>query len=412
MVAVFALAGCGDELGPEDLPQPAAIEIVSGNNQIQGRDRTLHEPIVVRAVDASGAAIAGATLVFTPGHGSGVVSVASVVTDSVREASVEWTLGGVVGTQTLSVASADGSADVMVSATARPGDFDIQVVFGTSLTVEQQAAVRAGVERWTRVIVNDLPDVSFRQGYVPANHCSTAGGLRIAPGETVDDVVLAFGIRASGVHGVAAATCHWRSGSGDPTLGLLNTLDSAALSAVVAHYTGHLLGFGWRWGESLLDKPVRYNGNGVDTHFPDPLTVAAFDAAGGRDWAGGTKVPVENYEYLPGPADYHWRGEVLQDECMELPLEPFERQPAPERDHGTVHGRAGLRCRSEHGGSIHSPHRWHIAANHGSGYPSGTGKLYVHRRSGEDLRRTGPSGRHRLQIGVTPDRTFPVILCD
>lgn len=319
----LVLAGCGGELEPEELsePEPAAIEIVSGDNQIQGRGRDLHEPVVVRAVDAAATPMAGMTLSFVPGPGNGSVSAGSTVTDSIGEASVIWRLGETVGVQELTVMSAAGSAQATVNATARESDFDIQIVFAATLTPEQKDAVRAGVERWTQVIVNDLRDISFPQGYAPNNHCSGSRGLTIAPGAVVDDVRLTIDVSESDRLGVYGGLCDWRTDTSEPflvnivlTSSLLNSLDPAALSGLVAHQTGHLLGFGWRWGR-LLRNRVREFGDGADTHFPDALTVAAFDDAGGSVYDEGGKVPVENYEY-PQLGDHHWRGNVFQDELM------------------------------------------------------------------------------------------------
>ena len=80
----------------------------------------------------------------------------------------------------------------------------------------------------------------------------------------------------------------------------------------MTHVTGHGLGFGIFWG-SLLHNPIDEAGVGADTHFPDAATVAAFDAAGGGEWTGGSKVPVEN---AAENRDVHWRGDVFGHEIM------------------------------------------------------------------------------------------------
>ena len=315
------LVSCIDGTTEPDLPQPAAITIVSGDDQIQGRGRDLHEPVVVRAEDSNAAPMAGVVLTFTPGPDNGSVSVSSAETDATGTATADWQLGQVAGPHTLTVAAAGGAVSVKVTATARPGDFDIQVVADTSLTTGQRDAVRAGVERWAQVIVNDLPDLRFEQGHMPTNHCRFIEGLEIAPGETVDDVLLSFMVLDVSRVLLTSILCNWRDITNEPFLvnitmssGLLATLDDPALSSLIAHHTGHLLGFGWRWG-ALLRNPSRHHGDGADTHFPDRSSVAAFDAAGGGAWAEGSKVPVENFDY-PRLGDHHWRGDVLQDEIM------------------------------------------------------------------------------------------------
>ena len=70
------------------------------------------------------------------------------------------------------------------------------------------------------------------------------------------------------------------------------------------HEMGHVLGIGSLWTDSHLRRPP----NG-DWHFNGPLAIAAFDAAGGQDYAGA-KVPVQVER------GDHWRGSVMGDELM------------------------------------------------------------------------------------------------
>ncbi len=114
--------------------------------------------------------MAGVEIDFVPGlRRGGFVDPPSAVTDSTGEASVTWVLGDVSGPQFLT-ARARG-ASVEIAATVRPGDFDIQVVVDTLFTPEQTAAFRAAAERWAAVIVGDLPDQPFEEGFVPAHQC-------------------------------------------------------------------------------------------------------------------------------------------------------------------------------------------------------------------------------------------------
>ena len=80
----------------------------------------------------------------------------------------------------------------------------------------------------------------------------------------------------------------------------------------------HVLGFGTIWGEryaNLLRNSSADEGDGADTHFVGELAIGAFDAAGGANYAGGEKVPVDNTG-RPGSADGHWRESVLVSEVM------------------------------------------------------------------------------------------------
>ena len=128
---VLVLLGLTSCITEPDVPQPAALEVVSGNDQIQGRGRNLHEPIVVRALDDIGQPMAGVEIDFVPGlRRGGFAEPRSAVTDSTGEASVTWVLGDVPGRQFLT-ARAAGAPSVEIAATVRHGDFDIRVVADT-----------------------------------------------------------------------------------------------------------------------------------------------------------------------------------------------------------------------------------------------------------------------------------------
>jgi len=322
--ALLAASGCDEGTTTPELPQPAAITIVSGNEQYQGRGRELHDPIVVRAEDDTAQPMAGVMLEFTPDPPTGIVDPVRFLTDSVGQVTFNWTLGDVVGTQTVSVAAAGGHVHTVVAATARAGDFDIHVVADTVFNAEQLAAIRAAVERWAAVITNDLPDQRFEEGFIPVYHCEGYEQLEIAPGGLVDDVVL--GVTTAGDPGSwGFGHCYSRPAPDrKPMLvylrigpDVLDGLFNAGFEGYVAHIVGHLLGFGWRWRDQLRN-PARTLGFGADTHFPDPATIAAFDAAGGSAWTG-SKVPVANL----GPehsVDTHWRRSVLGTELMSPPF--------------------------------------------------------------------------------------------
>lgn len=319
IVAVLVLAGCVDEVVRPVLQFPATIEIVSGNDQIQGRERNLNEPIVVRALDESQLPMSEVTLIFEPGPGSGSVDVAAAVTDASGEVTVNWRLGDAADPQTLTV-SAGAAARAEVTATARLGDFDVHlIVADPRFTVEQVQGFRAGVERWTDVIIGDLRDYDFPDSYVLTDECQGLQSLEVAHRGTVDDVRIVIDIGSRN----AIAHCEQRpelpTGVTHPVLSYVTITERAwGLAAdrseeYMVHLVGHLLGFGWDW-QGLIRNPVRRQGEGADTHFPDPQTVALFNAAGGVRWTG-SKVPVENYGPY-GNSDAHWRGDVVGHEVM------------------------------------------------------------------------------------------------
>jgi len=84
---------------------------------------------------------------------------------------------------------------------------------------------------------------------------------------------------------------------------------------VMLHELGHVFGIGTYWYDGdvrLVNLPS--GARRVDTHFPGPNAVAAFDAAGGSGYTGG-KVPVTNDPAEDADAGGHWRS-VLCGEIM------------------------------------------------------------------------------------------------
>lgn len=91
-------AGCG---GPTEAPLIAALDVVSGNGQLAAPGTALPQPLVLRVAASTGSGIPGETVEFHVTGGSGVVAPASAVSNSQGLVSVTWTLGPVVGTQTI-----------------------------------------------------------------------------------------------------------------------------------------------------------------------------------------------------------------------------------------------------------------------------------------------------------------------
>lgn len=219
----------------------------------------------------------------------------------------------------MTVSVRDGPS-VEIRATARVSDFDIHVVVEGGFTPEQVTAIRAAAERWTDVIVGDKPDLVIPEDYQVPSHCE--GIETLSPG-TIDDFRVSLSMRPPG-EGSRLAICEFRSTpmSREPVW-IHYAMDENWLRVFgsdiqegMTHHFGHLLGFGYFWS-SFLRNPTTEEGPGADTHFVDPATIAAFDAAGGSDWTEGSKVPVENNP-LRGP-DFHWRLSVFGKEIMTLP---------------------------------------------------------------------------------------------
>ncbi len=202
--------------------------------------------------------------------------------------------------------------------------FNIELVFVDNGTQAQDDAVRQAAQRWESFITLDVPDVDFSTNPFPGSQCAQGQPLVT---DTVDDVRIY--VRIEDIDGpggtlAQAGPCTTRGLTHIPILGSMR-FDSAdvaqleqagALVSVVMHEMGHVLGFGTIWAaKGLLKNPSLPNNPGADTHFPGPLAIQAFDDAGGTNYTGGAKVPVENV-LGEGSGDSHWRESVLGVELM------------------------------------------------------------------------------------------------
>lgn len=201
------------------------------------------------------------------------------------------------------VAVADAQRAAVLAATDSP--FTIEVRFQGGLTPRQQAAFTAAADRWTRVIVGDLPSVRIGS-------------------ETIDDVlILAEGAAIDGpgrILGQAGPT-HLRPASAGaaallPAQGSMtfDTADLATMEAdgtiddVIAHEMGHVLGIGTIWTR----KRVLAGSGTADPTFTGAGARAEYATLTRRALAG---VPVENTGG-PGTREGHWRESVFGNELM------------------------------------------------------------------------------------------------
>jgi subtilisin-like proprotein convertase family protein len=188
------------------------------------------------------------------------------------------------------------------TAPAQTAPFAIDVRFRGGLTEAQQDAFAAAAERWSQIIVGDVPDV-------------TVGG------ETIDDVVIeAEGVPIDGpgkVLGQAGPTT-LRPGSLLPAQGVMSfdTADLAQMEAdgslvrVIMHEMAHVLGFGTIWDQLGLLQGA----GSANPTFTGAAAIREFAALRGEG-AAPMAVPVANVGGA-GTRDSHWREAVFANELM------------------------------------------------------------------------------------------------
>lgn len=103
VVAVLLVAGCKDSTSISH--SPTTIKVVSGSNQSGDVSAPLDSSLVVQVFDAANKSVSGVALTWTA-SGGGTLSAAATTTDNDGKSSVKWTLGPAIGTQVVTVTSA------------------------------------------------------------------------------------------------------------------------------------------------------------------------------------------------------------------------------------------------------------------------------------------------------------------
>jgi hypothetical protein len=197
------------------------------------------------------------------------------------------------------------SVKANASAAAIQSAYKIEVRFLGGLSTSQKNAFKKAADRWSRVIIGDLPSVNVG-------------------GEIIDDLLIeARGVAIDGVSGIlgqAGPTSLRPASAGKaallPAKGLMSfdTADLANMEAngtlldVITHEMGHVIGIGTIW-----DLKGLLNGAGTDN--PTFTGKQAKKAFGTLRGTGPKPVPVENTGN-PGTRDSHWRESLFRNELM------------------------------------------------------------------------------------------------
>jgi leishmanolysin len=209
---------------------------------------------------------------------------------------------------TLETYQARADSDIALSLAGTTSPFTIEVRFLGGLTQQQMDAFKGAADRWSRMIVGDLPSV-------------------LVDGEVIDDVlILAQGAEIDGpgrILGQAGPTHVRPATAGDatfiPAKGRM-TFDTAdleqmeqegTLNDVITHEMGHVIGSGTIWDDKGFLK-----GRGTENPtFEGPSAMEEYGKLRGDGTGPPTPVPVEN-EGGPGTRDSHWRESVFRSELL------------------------------------------------------------------------------------------------
>jgi hypothetical protein len=200
---------------------------------------------------------------------------------------------------------AEASEEVGAAAGVVTTPFTIEVRFLGGLTQTQRDAFKTAANRWSRVIVGDLPNIMI-------------------DGKIIDDVVIsAQGTDIDGAGGILgqAGPTHLRpAGAGQfafiPARGVMSfdTADLAEMESegtlgdVITHEMGHVIGVGTIWSlKGLLQ--------GAGTNNPTFHGARAMEEFGRLRNGAPAPVPVENTGGQ-GTRDSHWRESVFRNELM------------------------------------------------------------------------------------------------
>jgi len=157
------LTGQADTVPVSVLLPPAAITADSGSGQTAAAGSVLPQRLVARLTASDGSGVANLWVRFAVTLGGGTVSADSVLTDTSGRAGVTWTLGNVVGNQTVTATTARlPAASATFTANSTPtGPGAIAIVAGDSQSALVGTAVpTAPAVRVTDGQGNPVPNIS------------------------------------------------------------------------------------------------------------------------------------------------------------------------------------------------------------------------------------------------------------
>ncbi|WP_417389050.1 choice-of-anchor Q domain-containing protein [Gimesia sp.] len=305
------------------------LEDVTIENSLANRGGALFNNGVVTITDShflQNIAIADGGAIFNSNTGTATISLTTIagndaengggvynaltgtleIVDTTLDSNTATIAGGAVyNSSEVAVGNGEGGSDFDLPDPPDPepgSEYSIEVVFtDSSLTASQQAIFQLAADRWSEIILGDVPDVMIAG-------IGLVDDLRIeATAPAIDGV--------GGILGQAGPTAV-RTGSFIPATGIMqfDSADLAALEAsgqlidVILHEMGHVIGIGTIW-DSL---GLLLNGGTTDPRFTGANAIIQYNALLGRNVVD---IPVEG-SAGPGTNDAHWRESDLDNELM------------------------------------------------------------------------------------------------
>jgi hypothetical protein len=184
-LAVIGTSACSDNNNATTVLTATTIQANSATNSQTGVVGTaLAQPVGVIVADQNGAPLAGATVNWAVTAGGGTVASATSVTDATGTATVVWTLGTTVGTDSL-MASIAGGADAIITATAKAGAASaVHVTSADTLTVTAGATTAPLVVKVVDQFGNPISGATVTWAVTGGGTLSAATSTTDATGST------------------------------------------------------------------------------------------------------------------------------------------------------------------------------------------------------------------------------------
>ncbi len=294
---------------------PAEVRVSTGNNQQALAGDEVVDALAALVVDRFGNPIPQQTVRFDALLGGGSVAPSTVTTGADGIAGgVRWRLGSRLVTQTVRAAILPLSVDF--TARART-DFNIEVRFTGSPSVQAQEAFRNAAERIRTAVIGDLEDLPV-QG-LDASRCGAGPGVTL--NETIDDIIIYASVAPiDGVGRVLgrAGPCFLRTSTLQALVGQMTFDDADAqalitsdrFESIVLHEMLHVVGIGALWRlKGMVDSAGT-----ADPRFNGAIATDRCRLVGFASHCNGS-VPLENTGGT-GTADVHWRESVFDRELM------------------------------------------------------------------------------------------------